>query len=116
MSLKNRILMGILAGLLASCVTVGPKVIAKLWSSEQPSLPVCESQEIKHLLQRMVRSSNFSDQVREIDGFQELSYDPKNEERIGQCVLHTAQGEVPVKFTVNWLQKSCGMFTVTLKQ
>ena len=79
-----------------------------------PDLPRCDSSEVVSLLDRVIRSTPRGSSIQSIDGHQELSFDREANQRTGQCITHTDDGEVEVKFIVEWLERDKGQFAVRL--
>jgi hypothetical protein len=77
-----------------------------------PELPSCTSPEVTQLLNQIIRKSSIGPSVKSIDGFREVRFDPKANNRQGRCVVHTDEGEIDFQYEVHWSQKEQGRFEV----
>ena len=83
-----------------------------LRKAESLDLLRCTCTEVKQVIQQLVRQSPQGANVTNIDGHQQLSYDAVKEQRIEQCLLHTPQGKVPLKYLVEWRGQDHSQFQV----
>jgi hypothetical protein len=91
-----------------------PSSSGRLTTIPALDLPRCDSSEVVSLLDRVIRSTPRGSSIQSIDGHQELSFDREANQRTGQCITHTDDGEVEVKFIVEWLERDKGQFAVRL--
>ncbi|MEO1998075.1 MAG: hypothetical protein ABGZ17_22750 [Planctomycetaceae bacterium] len=75
-------------------------------------LPSCTSAEVVQLLDQVIRGTPIGATTKSIDGHRELSFDREASIRHGQCVVHTAAGDIDVKYLVEWLDREKGQFVV----
>ena len=79
-----------------------------------PELPSCNSREVAQVLEQAIRSTPVGAATKSIDGYRELSYDSTANIRYGECVVHTDAGDIPVKYIVEWQDKTKGLFQVRI--
>jgi hypothetical protein len=80
-----------------------------------PELPSCTSPEVTHLLNQIIRKTSIGPSVKSIDGFREVRFDPKANNRQGRCVVHTDKGEIDYQYEVHWSQKEEARFEVVVR-
>lgn len=78
----------------------------------EPELPSCTSAEVAQLVEQVILSMPDGASVASVDGYRELSYDRGTSVRHGSCVAHTESGDIPLKFIVEWQDRSKGLFQV----
>lgn len=78
-------------------------------------LPSCTSLEAKSLLEQVVRTTALGKSMKSIDGHRELNYNAQKEERQCQAVIHTTEGDITIKYLVNWQNKAKNMFQVQIQ-
>jgi hypothetical protein len=91
---------------------VGAPMLAALLI--KPGLPSCTSPEVVALVDGMIRKSAVNITPKSIDGHREISYDRAREVRSGECIAHTDQGDIVVKYTVEWLDRDKGQYQVKI--
>jgi RNase P protein component len=79
-----------------------------------PPLPACTSQEVAQVLEKLIRGTPEGANAKSIDGHREISYDPAQDIRIGECVVRTEQGRIIVKFNVKWGDREKNRFEVRI--
>ena len=79
-----------------------------------PDLPACDSREVGQVLHQIIRGTPVGVQARSIDGHREVSYDRVANRRHGQCVVHTAGGDIVVNYNVEWRDRDKGLFEVQI--
>jgi hypothetical protein len=77
-----------------------------------PELPSCTSPEVTHLVDQIIRKTTIGPSVKSIDGFREVRFDPKANNRQARCVVHTDKREIDYQYEVHWSQKEEGRFEV----
>jgi hypothetical protein len=77
-----------------------------------PEVPSCTSPEVTQLLNQIIRKTSIGPSVKSIDGFREVRFDPKANNRQGRCVVHTDEGDIDFQYEVHWSQKVEGRFEV----
>ena len=75
-------------------------------------LPDCSSPEVMQALAQAMKQVPLGSPVKSIGGHHELTYDRKADRRAGECVVHTATGDVVVEYTVAWGDRAKGEFEV----
>lgn len=75
-------------------------------------LPTCDSTEVQDLIKQLVKQSPAGASVTRIDGYQQLSFDEAKQVRLGQCLLHTANGNRPLRYAVEWQGQDHSYFYV----
>ncbi len=68
------------------------------------------------MLEQVIRSTPAGATVKSIDGHRELSYDKNAIVRHGECVAHTDSGDIPVKFIVEWQDRTKALFQLRLTE
>jgi hypothetical protein len=76
------------------------------------ALPRCTSDEVVKVLEQVIRSAPLGPLVRSIDGHREVSYDPTSEVRVGRCIVHLTDEEIPLSYVVEWRDRERGAFQV----
>ena len=77
-------------------------------------LPSCSSSEVKQILAQILREDAMVPDLTSIDGHRQVSYEAEAGERIGECILHTDSGDLPIKFIVEWQDRANRLFQVRL--
>ena len=79
-----------------------------------PELPTCMSRDTVKLLEQVIRGTPVGAKAKSIDGHRELSYDREADRRQGECIVHMDDGDLVIKFFVEWRDRNKGMFWVEL--
>ncbi|HEV8061705.1 MAG TPA: hypothetical protein VGP68_17645 [Gemmataceae bacterium] len=65
-------------------------------------LPECDSREVIYLVEQGLDKLAISNRIQSIDGHHEIGFEFEPERRLGQCVAHTADGDIPINYYVKW--------------
>jgi hypothetical protein len=79
-----------------------------------PTLPACDSREVVQLLDQMIRGTPLGKISKSIDGHHEIGTDPKGNRRNGECVAHTHNADIVVKYVVEWKDRANGQYQVRI--
>ena len=80
-----------------------------------PELLECTSPMTRRLLEQTIQNAPFAAATRSTAGYRELRFDPVAQVRHGECTAHTDAGDVPVKFIVEWQDRTKGTVLVRLE-
>jgi hypothetical protein len=69
---------------------------------------------VEQLFEQAIQRTPLGLRAKSIDGYRELSYDRTADQRQGQCVVHTEDGDSVVKYTVQWTNRDEGRFGVRI--
>ncbi len=69
-------------------------------------LPECDSREVVYLVEQGLDKLAISNRIQSIDGHHEVLFEIAPERRTGQCVAHTADGDIPINYYVKWRDPS----------
>jgi hypothetical protein len=82
----------------------------------EPEVPSCTSPEVVQVLNQVIRKTAAGAQAKSIDGFREVSFDPKANTRQGRCVVHTNGGNIDFQYLIKWTKADEGRFEVKAEQ
>jgi hypothetical protein len=82
---------------------------------EGPPLPACTSKEVTSIVEQLIRGPQMALAATSIDGYQEISFDPSAQRRIGRCRVHTDEETILVDFVVEWLDRRRAQFAVRVQ-
>jgi hypothetical protein len=75
-------------------------------------VPTCTSREVVGMVNDIIRQSTVGPSVQSISDHREISYDPANQIRKGQCRVRTPTETITATYTVKMLDRSAGTFWV----
>ena len=101
-------------------LSVAGIVTLLVWAVALPNIasmvppPSCTDTEVVKLLERVIRSTLVGSKLESVDRHREISFDADANVRHGECVAHTAAGDIPVKYVVEWQDVDNAMFRVRI--
>jgi hypothetical protein len=75
-------------------------------------VPTCTSREVIGMVDDMIRKSTVGPSVQSISDHREISHDPANQIRKGQCLVKTQTETITATYSVKILNRSAGTFEV----
>ena len=78
-------------------------------------VPTCTSREVVRMVDELLRADPRGASVQSVTGHREISYDPVNQTRKGQCLVRTRTETVTVGYTVRAVDRRAGTFQVEIE-
>lgn len=89
----------------------GEAIAVEAWAKE---LPACNAVETIRMVAEMVQSTRAYGEVTGLTGWRQDRFDEVEDRRWGSCLAQTPQGDLPVRFTVEWSNRVEGEWQTRL--
>jgi hypothetical protein len=78
-------------------------------------VPTCDSPEVVSMVEDIIRKGSAGPSVQSVSGYREISYDPVNQTRKGQCLVKTRNETITATYTVKVMNRDTGVFKVEVE-
>jgi hypothetical protein len=73
-----------------------------------PALPRCTDSEVTRRVEELIYDESFPAQVQSIGGYREIEHDAVAGHRTGECKVRFAEGEITIRYVVEWQDREGG--------